>query len=429
MNLEELIEKEELARKYYNEEEYEKAFTMQCDLINTYVKLYERDTAKLESLNQECLLEIMGTDHITVQKIDFECLSSAINSLIIYYNQTKKEFDIINYFKTLTNLIDSENWKFKICFYEVCTQAFILDDVDSAKAKLRKIRKISTIEDVDFLTVYLDLMNNELSASEKIAITEKIIKNIDCSTLKLKYQTSLGLEFLLVDATEKAIIEIKKGINQFDIRKSKEPEVYTYYVIGGANYFLGVLENDLTKFKVARQNYLKVLSSDQLNEEGNAEIQKLIGICYMLEEKYALAERCFLDSLEKRHSNMAVIELIKNLMFMKKSHKEVIEWKEQIDEKALKMEEKLDFLLVQAQFSIQYDDCSLAEEVWKKLEEMELEDIYLEKWKDEIIKELQEFCTKKSKSSRKGIKKLLSKFYERIMLEPNFYGIGIKIKK
>lgn len=414
------MDKLEMARKLYIDGKYDKAFSFEYDNIKEYITHYKRDTIPLKILNQN-LYEIL-------LQIDIKALSESIYFLISCYEKTNKKVNILDLFDKLKDEIDSEIWKQKIIFYNIFVKAFVFHDDSGAVDDLEKIDNILDIQDVDLLSIYLNLMSGNLPFSEIVEIKEIIVNNTECSTIKLQYQTSLGLDYFLIGDPQKAIIEIEDGLSKFNLKNNQQEDYYTDYILGGSNYFLGFLKKNPDLFISARDHYLKSLSSDKYNVDGKAHLLNLIGDCYYGENNLINAKNYYLKSIELKKSNKVIISLINILKFFGNGT-DIKKWDLEIDKENLNESEKYDYLFVRAEIAIEEDDYSSVESIYKEFEQLELKEPYFKELRDKTVKKLMEYCINKNSSTKNETSTFLSKFGKCIILQPNLWGFGFDLKK
>jgi len=376
------MDKLEMARKLYKDGKYDKAFSLEYDNIEEYIALYKRDTLPLKNFDQDFYEGLL--------QIDIKALSESIYFLIHCYEKTNKNVDILDLFDELKDEIGSEIWKQKIIYYNILVKAFVFHDDLGAVDDLEKIDNILDIQDLDLLSIYHYLMIENLTFSERVRIKEIIINKADCSTIKLQYQTSLGLEYFLIGDHPKAIIEIENGLNKFDLKNNQEEDYYTDYILGTSNYFLGFLKNNHDLFISARDYFLKSLSSDKYNVNGKAYLLNLIGDCYYGENELTLAKNCYPQSIKSKKTNQAIISLI-DILRISGKQTEIKKWDLEIDKDNLNESEKYDYLIVRAEIAIEEDDYSSAESIYKESEQLELKDPYFKELRDKTVKKLMEY--------------------------------------
>ncbi len=416
------------ARKLYIKGKFDEAVLAEYENINDYIILHKRDTVRLKYFDQIYLKTVLGFDFKTLLQIDIDSLSSSLDFLIQCYEKTNKQFKILEFLDELRDVIDSDLWRQKIIYHKVCIKAFVIMDVLGAKEELKKIGDFLNIEDVDLLTAYLDIMKGDLSFSDRISICENIIRNTKCSTLKLQYYTSLGIEYLLINDDEKAIAEIEKGLNQFNPEKTQQEEIYTDYRLGLSYYLLGMLKQETHFIVKARDYYLKSLSSNRYNIAGRANLLNLIGDCYQDEGELNLAKDFYLQSIQLQTSNIAIINLMRILLQTGNNRKEISKWDLKIDKNILDENEKYDYLLLYAKLAIEEDNYELSEKTYKELEGLKLESPYFKELRDETVKNLMQFCIEKNSASKGKISLSIEKICKSLILQPNLMGFGIDLK-
>ncbi|AKB21867.1 hypothetical protein [Methanosarcina sp. WH1] len=419
------------AKKLYNKGEYDTSVLRMSEYIEEYLILHIIDTIPLKYYNQDYpRLPLGPKSYDQFLKIDIDRLCEALELLVYSYSYSQKEFDIILFLDKIKSIIESVTWDEKIILYKIVVKYIIHKDIISAKKEISNKNDISNINDVELLTVCLDIFTEELNDSENISLIEKIIKNTESPTVKLQYQTLLGIQYMLIGVEEKAIDEIKKAIDDFYINETEKNNSYTYFVWGNTYYMLGTLTNNVFLVDCSINKFTKTLSLNELNTEGKAELFNLLGDCYKFKSNYNEAKTYYIESIGLFFSNTTIIYLLDCLVEMEDDNKEEIsEWDKKIAKDSLNKNEEYDYLIFRAKLALKYDDYSLAEEVLKHLKELNYGIIYFDNYTKEVIKRLQDYCNNKNVDSKSKLLTFLSELKSRIMFEPNFYGIGLKFKK
>lgn len=422
--------KAKTAMKLYTKGEYSASVLKMSEYIEDYITLHIIDTIPLKYYNQDNPSLMLGVDsYEKALDIDIDCLSEALDNLLTFYRHSDNKFNVIQFLEKIESIIDSDIWNEKILLSIIFVKAFIHDDYESAKKEIHNLNDIFKINDLDLLTVCLDLFQDELSHSENIAIIDKIIKKSDSPTIKLEYQHLLGIKYVSIGVQSKAIEQINEAIDDFYINEKEKDDSYTYFVLGKAYYSLGILKEDSSLFSSARKKFEKVLSFNDLNDKGKAMLFKLIADCYKYEGNHETSDKYYIDSLKLEHLYITIIDLLGNLTYMDDSDEKINYWIKKIDFKILNENEKYDYLVLRAKLAIKDDDYKFANKTLEYLKKLDVENIYFNEFKGKVVKQLQDYCDNRTADSKSKFTKLLLDFKSRIMFQPNINGIGYKIKK
>ena len=366
-------------------------------------------------------------------RMDIEALSESVQFLIFCYIKNNMKSDVLIFLDEIKEVIDSELWRQRLIYHKITFKAFELENIPDAKKDLIQLGNVSNIKDSKILEVYLHLMNDQLSFREKIDICQHIIKDTDCSVIKLKYRTSIALETLSIGDVDNAQKELENALSEFKVSDNKSGDPYMYYNLGQSYYLLAMITKKDEHFKKALSNYLKELNSGDFTGKGKSNIWWNIGSCYHVINDLKSAKQSYLKSIDLEKSNLNTLDIIKTFVKggeLKEAHK----WLSEIQEEKLNDWEKFDYFMIIGEISINESDLPLAKKTIDNLKGVNVKEPYFKEIRDKMVISLIEFYNKKDNKTRLKVLGWLksisrTRFIKGLILQPNFFGIGFDFKK
>lgn len=410
------------SRRLFNDGKYLQALENERALFTEYVMKHKRHL-------KICLL---GYPLDLYLKTDVAVLAEDLAFISQCYMALNRKNDFLDVLDSVSDVIQFKLWNEKILAIKSAYLAFALDQMDLAKTELKKIDSLNKIDDYDLLAVYLHINGDQLSIFESSEICKYIIEKSPCSTMKLKYSFSLGVKLHLMGDNQKALDIMSDALSKFDEKKNLQESVYKEFVLGDCKYFFGVVTKEKKYLLEAVEHFEKSLSSELYNNIGEAEVLSSIASSYFYLKDYCTAKAFFLKSLEKNKSNKVTIDLSRTLLKLEMTD-EAKKFLDEIDEDTLSGEEWYDYVLQLADISLFSDNFELAKETYHLLDYLEIKEPYFREIRDEMKQILLLYLSDKDKSALTKLRSLIDKFGTRIwnslILQPNYHGLGIDLKK
>lgn len=203
-------------------------------------------------------------------EIDLKALSEIINKTLFAIKTGNLDINFISMLHNLGKVFYNQKWHQLLTYYKAVWYYLYQNDINKAAVILSGI-SYKEFYDVQFLQLYLDVKNNELSFSDKIEIIDRLIKKADNSTDKMRYMASKGIEFLLIADLEKAkelfneaILFAEKDINQFK-------ETYDYFNLANLYVHAGSMFDNMEYIEKAVNYYTKILEDENVTQKGISE--------------------------------------------------------------------------------------------------------------------------------------------------------------
>jgi tetratricopeptide (TPR) repeat protein len=359
--------------------------------------------------------------------VDIEALAEILENMHLCYYRLGRGAEFSNVIDNVKSVILDIRWDTKIAY---TTGIWWLVDNNDEKSAFAAIQSIDfkTCQDSDVLTLYLHVCPIRLTLIVSVDIIDRIIANTRKESVKLQYRVLKALKFYLVCQYTDSYRIFDDAISEF--AKLPEDKKSTY----GKMQFAYALE---TYGKVANRPDMLIRALEAVQRlivEADDEVYtvvylanlyRLLGDCEEDLEKHSDAIKAYTISLERNPSELTKVFLARSLC----NHEELNDARkvlESIDDSLLEEPGKFDLAIswaIVAATSLVAADLRCAQ---KRLKNIETHDPAFIQLRDRWIIDLLE-AEPKPESGK--IKKLLLSLNKYVILNPNFFGIGININR
>jgi tetratricopeptide (TPR) repeat protein len=399
---------------------FNKAFKLSLADLTRYMIYVKRDTEPM-LLHNPILGEYM-------LKMDLKALDEIINKTLFVIKTGNLDVNFISMLHNLSKVFYNQKWHQHLTYYKAVWYYLYQNDLKKAAVILSGISH-KEIYDVQFLQLYLDVKNDELSFSDKIEIIDILIEKAGNLTNKIQYIAAKGIEFLLIGDVEKekelfneAILLAEKNINHFK-------ETYDYFILAGIYNHAGKILDILGYIEKAVNYYTKILEDENVTKKGISDAYSRLGDAYFHLNKKGKALGCYEKSVEIDGNAVSRI-FIAHLFTINEEYEKASEILDSIDFNKLENKEKIDFMFNYAELILHTKKKIGIEEILIKLKELNVSSKYFNDKKNELIINLQEVLhLSKDDDKDSGVKKILRKINNYFILEPNIAGIGINFNQ
>ena len=168
---------------------FDKAFKLSLADLTNYMIYVKRDTEPM-------LLNNLIIGEYTLE-IDLKALAEIINKTLFVIKTGNLDVNFISMLHNLSKVFDNQKWHQLLTYYKAVWYYLYKNDIKKGAMVLSEI-SYKDINDVEFLQLYLDVKNEELSFSDKIEIKDILIEKADNLTNKIKYTAAKGVEYFLI---------------------------------------------------------------------------------------------------------------------------------------------------------------------------------------------------------------------------------------
>ncbi|PWN74463.1 hypothetical protein CV717_07280 [Bacillus cereus] len=407
-------------QKEIHNKNFDKALKLSLADLTRYMIYVKRDTEPL-LLNSP----ILGNHMLD---IDIKALDEIINKNLFVIKTGNLDVNFISMLHNLSKVFYNQKWHQLLTYYKTVWYYLYQKDINKAVVILSRI-SYKEIYNVQFLQLYLDVMNKKLSFSDKIEIKDILIKKSDNLTDKIKYMAAKGIEFFLIEDLEKAkdlfneaLLLAEQNINHFK-------ETYDYFNLANLYNYAGKIFDNMEYIEKAVDYYTKILEDKNVTQKGISDAYSRLGEAYFSLKNLEKALECYEKSIEIDGNVLSKI-FIAHVFTVNEDFDKASEILDSIDINKLEDKEKIDFVFNYAELILYTKKKDGIENILIKLKELDVSSKYFNDKKNELIINLQEVLhLSKDDDKDSGIKKVLRKINDYFILEPNIAGFGININE
>ncbi len=353
-------------------------------------------------------------------RIDILAMADLVDLLHLCYFRNNISADFPDALSFLEHAISDPRWNVVINYQKALWYLVDKNDRSNAYQEISKI-DIKECDYAEALTLYLDVVPDEISFTDKQSIIDRIIQNTTKESYILQYTIVKGISFCLIGEVDKGCNIIESAINHY--KELDEHSIYGDYMLAHALETLGELRNDKHLIGDAIELYKREIDANSYSPSGLAMLLKSIGDCYLFISDYPTAISYYESSLTKESNDLTRVFLSRALV----NNGKLYECRKMLA--TLKIEKfndanKYDYAIswaILALLSLEQRDIQTAK---ARLKEVKTSDYLFIRQRDNYIIELLELTAKEEQSF---IIKALGKLNRYVTLNPNFFGIGLNI--
>ncbi len=280
----------------FNKGKYKKALTAIRSQITWYRLRHMAHTVPFLKSNSEESKKLLKTD--------IDAMSDMINLLLYCYVECNIIGGYVSALEKMEDAIRDDRWKIKIDYYKcICIYN---NDIKSAINLLEKYdRKV--IDDVDLLTVILDVNSDILSQIDLMGIAEKICELSDSPTIKLQYRTSMGINYCLLNDIENGISIIKRAVTEYEELPQENKTSAGRRHLSKSYLHLGELSGKGEYLTTAVEGIKREIKTKGQSQKGEAQLWSDLAYCLHYLGKLNESLSAYTKSINLSHSNLTLI--------------------------------------------------------------------------------------------------------------------------
>jgi tetratricopeptide (TPR) repeat protein len=357
-----------------------------------------------------------------ILRIDVLAMADLVDLLHQCYLRNNISANFPEALSFLENSISDLRWK-EVMNYQ--RALWYLADKNDRNNAYREISKID-IESCDYpeaLTLYLDVVPEEISFTDKQIIIDRIIQNTTKESYILQYTTLKGVTFCLIGEVDKGCEIIESAINNYKEIDESSHSGYGDFLLAQALETLGEFRNDKEIINEAIERYKKEIDEKVYSSAGIAMLLKSVGDCYLFISNYSTAINYYETSLVNEEKDLTRVFLSRALV----NNGAIAEGSEilsTIEIGKFNDANRYDYAIswaILAFVSLEKNDIETAK---SHLKEAKSSDQLFIRQRDKYLIELLELNPKEEKGK---FLKALSKLNRYVTLNPNFCGLGLNL--
>lgn len=399
----------------FNEGEYKKALKSIRSHITWYRLCHLAHTVPFLKSNTEQSRRLLETD--------IQAMSDMLDLLLSCYAKCNIVDDYPNALNSLSGAIDDVRWGTKIDYHRSIYWYVYKNEKEYAKKVLREY-DWKEVNDVDLLSVLIDLNSDDLNPVEKVSMAEKICQLSSSPAINLQYGNLIGTEYCLLNDLAKGIPILERTIYEYEKTPKENRTPLGRHHLAISYKHLGELTGKDELLASAADNLKSEIETGEYSSIGEAQLWLDLGSCYHHLGKYDQALEAYDESLKLSHSGLTLAFKSRVLIKIGRIN-DAREMLNSIELEELTEANFFDFTISKSYLAIasKYsDDIQNGIELIKGIK---TNDPMFKDLIQELLLELYELKSRDTEQSK--AETALQRFNRYVSLKPNFFGFGIDI--
>ena len=409
----------ELFRKSYNTGDYDEALIHARNWFTWYVLSHKAHTIPLLEFDRDA-----GEDML---QIDIEALAELLENLHLCYFRLKRNDEFIEVIERVRNTVQDKRWGAKIAYTRGLWYLVDRNDEVAAYDALQSI-DLQTCYDPDILSLYLQVCSAKLSLTESVEIIDRILSNTKKESVRLQYRVVKAIRYYLVCQQADGDRLLKEAISQFSELPEDKKSSYGKLKFAYALEIYGKATNQpeiLEQGKEVTIDLIHEADEEHFTSIYMADLHRLLGDFNEGLGNHHSAIEAFSISLELNSSELTKVFFARSLC-NDGQFNEAKKLLESIDDTILDKPGNFDLAIswaIAAATSLNDSDLGEAK---ARLKAIEAHDPVFAQIRDRWMIDLLE-ATPKIEPGK--IRRLIRSLNKYLLLNPNFFGIGININR
>ncbi|MFZ2633857.1 MAG: SEC-C metal-binding domain-containing protein [Desulfosalsimonadaceae bacterium] len=409
----------ELFRNAYNSGEYDEALIHARNWFTWYALSHKAHTIPILESDQDAGEQML--------QIDIEALAELLGNLHLCYYRLKRNDEFIEVIERVRNVVHDKRWDAKITYTRGLWYLIDKDNEGAAYVAIQSI-DLQTCYDPDILSLYLQVCPTKLTLTESVEIIDRILSNTQDESIRLQYRVVTAINYYLVCQHADGDRLLKEAISKFSELPADKKSSYGKLKFAYTLELYGKATNQQKILEQGREVTIDLIH--EANEEHftaiyMADLHRLLGDFDEDLGNHRNAIKAFSISLELNPSELTKVFLARSLCNDGQCN-EAKKLLESIDDNILDKPGKFDLAISWAIFaatSLNVSDLRKAKARLKAIEAHDPVFIHLrDRWMIDLLE-----ATPKSEPGK--IRRLIRSFNKYLILNPNFFGIGININR
>lgn len=396
----------------FNKGEYKKALTSTRAHITWYRLCHKAHTEHFLESGKKEALELLD--------IDVKAMSSLFGLLLSCYDKCGIIDDFLNIFTFYENAIKSESWKLKLDYHKAFYFYIYRDEQESARRILNNYN-IKKINEVDVLTIYLDIESEILNQVEIIELSERISRLTDLPSTKLQYSVTAGVQYCLLNDIKTGIKRISKAIEEYESLPEEERTLIGRHHLASSYKIVGELINNKECIDKSVEILINELDSEEYSKLGKSQLLFDLAECYFHLDDYRMAISTYDRSLETLYSELTLVFKARALIKAEDISK-ARELIGKVDTFNFSKANMFDFAIAKCELAIASKSPSDISGGLEEIKSIKTNDPLFQNIIKDLIIQLYDV-----KSNTNKLKETLKKLNRYISLKPNLFGFGLDI--
>jgi tetratricopeptide (TPR) repeat protein len=372
-------------------------------------------------------LQSKAKEAFDLLKVDIAALGGIVDFLHHCYDRVGIIDEFPATLDRLTTVVDDRRWTDKIAYFRGLWWLAHRDDKEQARKSISTV-DIATCNDADVLGLYLEVMSESMSVTQKLSFIDRICIATENEGEQLHYGVLKGIVHCLICEIATGCEIIGGAIDRYANADPDTKSVYGEHQLAHAYYALGAFKHENTIINKAVEQICKLIDDTERQPQTKnvlAGLHLALGECYTFLGNQNDAIRSYRTSAALKPSPLTTIYLAKSyaLLGLWEKSEQLLEI---VDVPSLSPPNQYDYAIALTIAAASSRDQQKIEHAKAQLRKTKSTDPFFIQERDQWIIRLLETPPE---SDGSALRKLVSRLNRYITLNPNVFGIGLNINK
>ena len=360
--------------------------------------------------------------------VDIAALGEMTGDICTLYHRLDREAELPAVLESLRSNINDSRWQRKVTYYQALAAS-----VNSRAAGATEFHKLGPItadeKDVELLQAYLDLCRDEVTFSRRVEVRDQIIRLSEKVSDHLQYGLIKSFSYGEVGDVQMACRELAVAIAYARMEEQRKPMgLRARHLFSGVLMMHALYSRNEDQFREAERIVNELLAeSDAWSPGGSAGLHSELGELYRYWGKWSEGEKAYRDALAIEPTGISSVFLAECLWQQNRTD-EAAKVLDAVEYQALDHSGKVDYAYTQASIAVEAADRARLTEALKTLKSIRGGAPYFEERRLNFIIEVQSaIASGPSSGVWENLRSFLRKLNRYMLLQPNWYGIGVNI--
>ena len=353
-------------------------------------------------------------------EIDLKAVEELLENIFYVLRKRKIEDNLDERLWTISKLVQCEEWEnlfqlYTLLYCNLLEKANVDQYIDEIT--------VSSNTDKKLLQVIFSNLGYKCGIGKKLEVANLIIQQSDSKFEQMQYRFAIAIEYYIVndlDSSKKYADKVLEELSNYNVdifsvyELNKTAEMYEFYagLFGVEEYYVKAVEL-----------YMKCEETGELNNIGLSSLYNSMAYIFFKQQIFEKSIEYFNKSYEFEVNNFSLIHLAENYLYMDMPEK-AEEYLKNVDISNLG-KDIIDYYMVKAELAILINKGDGTQQLINEMRNLDLRRIpFYNDIFNMLISEIQ-----KNRSLGRTFLEKMKGLHKYLILQPNFYGIGININK
>ena len=364
-------------------------------------------------------------------RIDVSALGEYVDRLSWLYFNTGKWKSWPATLERLSANINHEWWRKKIVYQRAVLHLAPGGSRSKARQELAKLGPITPAEDdIEVLQVFIDLELREASFSERTSFYDRILDLDESAESQIQYRGGKAIDLLLHGDPKAAKTQLSALLDEY--RGDDDMSPYAKQKLYDVQETLGTITDDGALLRQTASELSAAIQDGGWTGHGCSNLYSQMGDCYRYAREWDLAIDAYQSAIEIDGRLICRIHLAECFLYQKKIEESVDQIEavpfEELDEPGM-----MDFIFTYSAIAIWSEKTEMLEKAQASLKKLEASEPLFDQRRLKLLVRVTETIAKgtasleaKAESAPDGG---IAGIARALMLQPNFFGIGINFNE